>query len=234
MSERLPLKDMTTLIEAVGLGKKFTAGGHETWVFRHLDFLLRPAEMVCLWGPSGSGKTTLLTILAGLERPTEGEVTLLNQPLKDLSEFRAAALRRRAIGFVFQFFYLMPNLTVLENIALPLVAAGQGATALTDARELAVRLGLGERIHHYPRQLSGGEQQRVALARALITNPPIIMADEPTGNLDASSAGVVLSLLRQMTGEGRAVLVASHNPKVAEASDRVFNLGGASDSAKEV
>lgn len=233
MTAGVQAEGRTLLIEAVDLGKKFTVAGKSNWVFRHLNFVLEPKERVCLCGPSGSGKTTLLTLLAGLERPTEGEVTLLGRSLRTLSELRAASLRRKGIGFVFQFFYLMPNLTVLENISLPLVAAGQGGKALTRARELATRLGLGDHLHRYPRQLSGGEQQRVALARALVGDPPIVMADEPTGSLDAASASVVLSLLRQQTGDGRAVLVASHNPRVVEVSDRVVDLTRAAESALE-
>ncbi len=216
-----------SIIEAVDLGKKFVTPGGELWVFRHLNFVLRATEMVCLSGPSGSGKTSLLSLLAGLEGPTEGTVALLGQSLGKLSEARAAVLRRKAVGFVFQFFYLMPNLTVLENIALPLVASGSSRDALTLARELATALGLGNRLSHYPRQLSGGEQQRTAIARAVIASPGVIMADEPTGNLDARSAAGVLALLRQQTREGRAVLVASHSPRVAEISDRVVDLGGA-------
>ncbi len=212
------------LIEACDIGKKYIVGRDTTWVIRHLDFETKPGEMVCLWGPSGSGKTTLLTILAGLENPTEGRVTLLDEPLQGLSEAQTAALRMRAIGFVFQFFYLMPNLTVIENIGLPLVAAGRTRDALTSAHILAAKFGLKDRATHFPRQLSGGEQQRVALARALIADPPIVMADEPTGNLDAKSAGIVLSHLRQLADGGRAVIVASHSARVAEMSDRVLSL----------
>jgi ABC-type lipoprotein export system ATPase subunit len=222
-----------TLLKAVDLGKKFAVGRENIWIFRGLNFSLKSGEMVCLWGPSGSGKTTLLTLLAGLEKPSEGVVTLMGEPLKGLSEPQMARLRMRAIGFVFQFFYLMPGLNVLENIALPLVAAGEAREALSEAKRLAVRLGLGDRLGHFPRQLSGGEQQRVALARALIMDPPIVMADEPTGNLDAASAGVVMSRLRQLADDGRAVLIASHNPRVVEMSDRVFDLATSSTSARE-
>jgi len=212
------------VIEAAGLGKEYSSAGHAFWVFRHLHLTLHQSEMVCVSGPSGCGKTTLLALLAGLEKPTEGTVRLCGQALSGISELRAATLRREAVGFVFQFFYLLPSITVLENVALPLVAAGKGRGALEKAGDLAEQLGLGDRLGHYPRQLSGGEQQRVALARALIGDPSVIMADEPTGNLDASSAELVLSLLRQQAQGNRAVLVASHNPRVVELSDRVIDL----------
>ncbi|MDQ7794319.1 MAG: ABC transporter ATP-binding protein [bacterium] len=212
------------LLRAKGLGKRFGGASDGFWIFRHLDMTLRPSEMVCLSGPSGCGKTTLLALLSGLEKPTEGTVTLMGHSLETMSEARAADVRRKAIGFVFQFFYLLPNLTVQENIALPLIAAGEGRTVLSRAAELASELGLVDRLNRYPRQLSAGEQQRVALARAIISSPAIVMADEPTGNLDASSADVVLSILRRQTQEGRAVLIASHNPKVVEVSDRVIDL----------
>lgn len=204
----------------------YQSGGLKFWALRNVELEVKSGEMVCVWGPSGSGKTTLLSILAGLDRPTEGQVYLAGVSLDRLSSSQIAALRRKHVGFVFQLFYLLPNLTALENIALPLVMAGKAAGALREAASLAERLGLKERGRAYPGQLSGGEQQRIAIARALVTRPSVLMADEPTGNLDAASAGVVLDLLRGQTGEGRAVLVASHNPKVADMADRVFSLEG--------
>ncbi|MDQ7793632.1 MAG: ABC transporter ATP-binding protein [bacterium] len=213
------------VIVARGLGKRYLSGGQQFWVFRGLCLEVEAGEMVCVWGPSGSGKTTLLSLLAGLERPTEGTVHLSGVRVSHLSEARSADLRRRHLGFVFQFFYLLPNLTAVENIALPLVLAGQSAVALPRARALARRLGLGDRCASYPAQLSGGEQQRVAIGRALINEPTVLMADEPAGNLDAASATVVLDILRGQTAEGRAVLVASHNTRIADLADRVVDLG---------
>jgi len=220
-------------IEARGLGKQYRNGGTGFWVFRDLDLSVRQGEMVCVSGPSGCGKTTLLSLLAGLDRPTEGQVSLLGSRIDSMSESKAASIRRRVIGFVFQFFYLLPNLTVLENIALPLMAGPRQRNDTAKAAAMASRLGLGGRIKHYPRQLSGGEQQRVALGRALITDPAVILADEPTGNLDLESAALVLSLLRKQTEEGRTVLIVSHNHLVTRLSDREINLAHYARAAKQ-
>jgi putative ABC transport system ATP-binding protein len=220
-------------IEARGLGKQYRNAGEGFWVFRNLDLTVRQGEMVCVSGPSGCGKTTLLSLLAGLDRPTEGQVSLLGNRIDSMSESSAAAVRRRVIGFVFQFFYLLPNLTVLENVALPLMVGARHGSDLTQAAEMVSRLGLANRIRHYPRQLSGGEQQRVALGRALVTNPSIILADEPTGNLDLESAALVLSALRRQTEEGRTVLIVSHNQLVIRLSDREIDLARITRVSKE-
>lgn len=211
-------------VEASGLGKQYKSVAGAFWVFRGLDLVIQRGEMVCISGPSGCGKTTLLALLAGLERPTEGQVKLMGNRIDNLKESAAAAVRRQTIGFVFQFFYLLPNLTVHENIALPMMAAKARHRDTNRATELADRLGLGARLRHYPRQLSGGEQQRVALARAVVGDPSIILADEPTGNLDAESAREVLALLRAQAQAGRTVLVVSHNRMVADLSDREIDL----------
>lgn len=214
------------LVQARHVGKKYTSGTREFWALRNLNLCVGPSEVVCLWGPSGCGKTTALGILAGLESPTEGEVWLDGIRMDTLSEREAARLRRTSLSFVFQFFYLLPNLSVAENIALPLVMAGRAHGALKEAENLAELLGLSERLRSFPGQLSGGEQQRVAIARALITQPKVLLADEPTGNLDSQASGVVLETLRTLATGGRAILVASHSADIRDLSDRVVNLAG--------
>jgi putative ABC transport system ATP-binding protein len=175
-------------------------------------------------GPSGSGKSTLLALMAGLDRPSEGEVLLDGRPIQDLSEDDLALLRRRTIGFVFQSFQLLGNLTALENVLLPLELADT-PDARSRAEQLLSAVGLGERGHHYPSQLSGGEQQRVALARAFGPRPPILLADEPTGNLDQATGQVVLDTLLALRREsGTTLVLVTHDPEVAGLADRRIHL----------
>jgi len=175
-------------------------------------------------GPSGSGKSTLLALMAGLDRPSEGEVILDGRPIQDLSEDDLALLRRRTIGFVFQSFQLLGNLTALENVLLPLELA-DAPDARSRAEQLLATVGLGQRGHHYPSQLSGGEQQRVALARAFGPRPPILLADEPTGNLDQATGQVVLDMLLALKREsGTTLVLVTHDPEVAGLADRQIHL----------
>ena len=175
-------------------------------------------------GPSGSGKSTLLALMAGLDRPSEGEVILDGRPIQDLSEDDLALLRRRTIGFVFQSFQLLGNLTALENVLLPLELA-DAPDARSRAEQLLSTVGLGQRGHHYPSQLSGGEQQRVALARAFGPRPPILLADEPTGNLDQATGQVVLDMLLALKREsGTTLVLVTHDPEVAGLADRQIHL----------
>lgn len=224
MSSPSSTPGLSPLVEARHIGKRYLSGGREFWALRDFELSVGPLEMVCLWGPSGCGKTTALGILSGLEKPDEGEVWLDGIRLDTLSESEAARVRRTCIGFVFQFFYLLPNLSVAENIALPLVMAGRSREALREAANLAELLGLADRLRSFPGQLSGGEQQRVAIARALVTQPKVLFADEPTGNLDSQSCGVVLDTLRTVAANGRAVIVASHSARIRDSSDRVVSL----------
>lgn len=189
-----------------------------------IDLSIAPGEFVAILGPSGSGKSTLLALMAGLDRPSGGEVMLDGHPIQNLSEDDLALLRRRMIGFVFQSFQLLGNLTARENVLLPLELAGaRDARARADALLLAV--GLGERGHHYPSQLSGGEQQRVALARAFGPKPPILLADEPTGNLDRATGSVVLETLQELRREtGTTLVLVTHDPEVAGLADRCIHL----------
>ena len=180
--------------------------------------------MLAILGPSGSGKSTLLALVAGLDRPTEGEIWLDGQPVHSLSEDALALLRRRSVGFVFQSFQLLPHLTALENVLVPLELRGVAESEERAARLLA-DVGLAERGHHYPAQLSGGEQQRVALARAFAGDPPLLLADEPTGNLDSATGAKVLDLLLDMQRRtGSTLVLVTHDAEVAARADRRIYL----------
>ncbi len=181
-------------------------------------------ELVALTGPSGCGKSTLLHLMGGMDRPTAGEVWLQDEPLHNLSEERLTHLRRSRIGFVFQFFHLLPTMTVEENVELPLLLAGV-RDGLAKARDLLERVGLSERLTAVPATLSGGEMQRAALARALIHNPPLVLADEPTGNLDSDNGATVLRLLRNLAKErGVTVIMATHSAEAAALADRKLEM----------
>ncbi len=189
-----------------------------------IDLAVNPGEFVAILGPSGSGKSTLLGLMAGLDRPTEGQVLVEGSPIQDLSEDALALLRRSSIGFVFQSFQLLDNLTARENILLPLELRDD-SDAERRADELLGQVGLAERGHHYPSQLSGGEQQRVAVARAFAPRPRILLADEPTGNLDTATGAVVLELLSRLRSEaGTTLVLVTHDPSVAALADRSVHL----------
>lgn len=193
-------------------------------ILSEVDFEIARGESVAIVGASGSGKTTLLGLLAGLDLPTEGQVFLENEELTRLDEDGRAALRGRSVGFVFQQFHLMPALTALENVMLPLELAGE-ARARARAVEILDRVGLQERLDHYPRQLSGGEQQRVAIARAFATNPSVLFADEPTGNLDSRTGEQIAELLFQLNEQQNTTLVlVTHDYTLAQHCDRVLAL----------
>jgi putative ABC transport system ATP-binding protein len=196
-------------------------------VLDRLDLSIAPGEFVAILGPSGSGKSTLLGLAAGLDRPTSGEVWLDGEPVHSLSEDALALLRRRKVGFVFQSFQLLPNLTALENVMLPLELLGRDGPEQR-ALELLDEVGLGERSHHYPVQLSGGEQQRVAVARAFAPGPALLLADEPTGNLDSRTGEMVLSALEGLwKGTGATLVLVTHDPALAgRARRRVHLLDG--------
>ncbi len=189
-----------------------------------VDLAVQAGEFVAILGPSGSGKSTLLALMAGLDRPTSGEVRLDGRPIQSLSEDALALLRRHGIGFVFQSFQLLPNLTALENVLLPLELVGAD-TPRRRAEELLLAVGLSERGHHYPAQLSGGEQQRVAVARAFAARPAILFADEPTGNLDHATGTMILDLLARLRrDEGTTLVLVTHDPAVAALADRRIHL----------
>jgi putative ABC transport system ATP-binding protein len=200
------------------------SGAAAVHVLRGISLAIAAGESVSLTGPSGSGKSTLLMTLAGLERAQSGRVVVAGSDLGRLDEDRLAGLRGRAIGIVFQSFHLIPNMTALENVAVPLELAGAG-DALARAQAEMAAVGLGDRLQHYPAQLSGGEQQRVAIARALIARPAVLLADEPTGNLDAGSGGLIAELIFRLRAERGATLVlVTHDEALAGRSDRVIRL----------
>jgi putative ABC transport system ATP-binding protein len=213
------------LLRASGLTKAYPADGVGVRAVRGADLLLAHGEFAAVMGPSGSGKSTLLHMLGGLERPTSGQIWLDGQRVDGLSQARWALLRRRRIGFVFQFFNLLSNMTVADNVE---VAALMGGATSKQARarraELLGELGLASRADVLPTRLSGGEQQRVALARALANRPGLLLADEPTGNLDSAGSAVVLRLLDQVHRAGQAILLVTHDSRVASTADRVISM----------
>jgi putative ABC transport system ATP-binding protein len=211
-------------LECRQVTKRLPSGGHELTILDSVDLAVLPGEFAAILGPSGSGKSTLLGLLAGLDRPTSGSVHLDGVRIDALSEDELSLLRRRKVGFVFQSFQLLPNLTALENVLLPLELAGY-ASARERARELLGEVGLAERTHHYPSQLSGGEQQRVALARAFAPRPLVLFADEPTGNLDAATGARVLELIRALRDkDGTTLVLVTHDPEVARLAQRRIHL----------
>jgi putative ABC transport system ATP-binding protein len=214
------------MIELEGLTKVYAEGGGERVVFRDLDLRVAAGEVVVLLGPSGSGKSTLLNLVSGIDLPTAGSVRIDGRDLTALPERDRTLFRRDRIGFVFQFFNLIPTLTVLENLLLPLELSGREMAADRErARSLLAEVGLADRGGVYPDRLSGGEQQRVAVARALAHDPAVVLADEPTGNLDRDSGRVVLSLLERLARTaGKTVLIVTHSEEAASLADRVLVL----------
>jgi len=220
----MPAESTTPRLELHQVTKRLRSGERELVVVDAVDLAVVPGEFLAILGPSGSGKSTLLGLAAGLDRPTAGEVRIDGRPIQDLSEGELARLRRGRVGFVFQSFQLLANLTALENVLLPLELAG-AAAPLERARRMLAEVGLAEREHHYPAQLSGGEQQRVALARAFATGPDLLLADEPTGNLDGATGARVLELLARLRREhGTTMLLVTHDPEVAARADRRIHL----------
>jgi putative ABC transport system ATP-binding protein len=217
------------MIVAERLTKTYPSGGRPLTVLHEVNFEVEAEEVVAIVGPSGSGKTTLLGLLAGLDQPTTGRVLLDGFNLSALTEDERAEFRSRNVGFVFQTFHLIPTLTALENVLVPLELSGaRGRPSFRGrAHELLDRVGLGDRSHHYPAQLSGGEQQRVALARAFANEPKILFADEPTGNLDQATGAQVIDLLVELNREARTTLVlVTHDLALAGRARRVVRLRG--------
>jgi putative ABC transport system ATP-binding protein len=205
------------------LSRTYLSGGRELTVLKDITFDLEPGGFLAIVGPSGSGKTTLLGLLAGLDRPTSGRVILDGSDLNALNEDARARLRGERVGFVFQSFQLVPTLTALENVQVPLELRGERAEAR--AAELLERVGLGGRGHHYPAQLSGGEQQRVAVARAFANRPRILFADEPTGNLDARTGHMIVELMAELNRDlGTTLVLVTHDPDLAARAHRTIRL----------
>jgi putative ABC transport system ATP-binding protein len=215
-----------SILKTENLGKQYRMGATTVDALIGVDLAVEPGEFVAVMGPSGSGKSTLLHLMGGLDQPTSGDVILDGQRLSAMSDRQVTLTRRRRVGFVFQFFNLLPTLSAEENVALPLLIDGQSARAY-QARvdELLALVGLDDRRGHKPDQLSGGQQQRVAIARALVTQPAIVLADEPTGNLDSRAGEEVLRLLRRTCDEHRQTIVmVTHDPRAASYADRIIFL----------
>jgi putative ABC transport system ATP-binding protein len=214
-----------TLARAIDVSKDYGTGALATPVLFDVSLDVRAGELTLLMGPSGSGKTTLLSILAGLLRPTRGQVELCGRPIAEAPAREVTRARRAHLGFVFQTYNLFPALTALDNVAEVLAMRGVPlGEARAAARQALARVGLGERLHHRPAQLSGGERQRVAIARAFAASPALILGDEPTAALDGASATVVMALLREHVGRGRGVLLVTHDRRLERFADRVVEL----------
>jgi putative ABC transport system ATP-binding protein len=218
------METKTSVLSARGIGKTVQSGSGELVILRDIDLEVTPGEALAVVGASGSGKSTLLALLAGLDTPTSGSVALDGHDLFALDEDQRARLRGRMLGFVFQSFQLLPALTALENVMLPLELAGKD-DAEESARQMLQRVGLDERLKHYPKHLSGGEQQRVALARAFVVRPKLLLADEPTGSLDAQSGAAVIDLLFELNREyGTTLVLVTHDTALAARCARAVRL----------
>jgi len=215
-----------SLLETRGLKKTYPQGKQSVEVLRGIDVTVDKGEFVAVVGPSGSGKTTFMQLVGGLDRPSAGSVRLGGESIDTFSDAKLSAFRRKKLGFVFQFFHLLPTLSAEENVCLPLLLDGAPyAKVAPAAASLLERVGLGARKHHRPDQLSGGEMQRVAIARALIADPILILADEPTGNLDSKTGTLVLELFRDTVKErGQTVIMVTHDPRAAKLADRVIAM----------
>ena len=214
------------IVNILGVHKYFQRGSEKIDVLNGLNMQVGPGEFVGLMGPSGSGKTTLLNLIAGLDRPSEGEVWVGEYPISHMSESELARWRTRHIGFVFQFYHLLPVLSAYENVELPLLllplSRAERATQVRTALEL---VGLKDRSSHRPGQLSGGQQQRVGIARAIVTDPTLIVADEPTGDLDSRSAGEILDLIEELRSAlQKTIILVTHDPRAGQRADRILRL----------
>ncbi len=219
------LSTMKTLISLQGLRKKYTIGTQVVHALDGLDLQIDRNEYVALMGPSGSGKSTLMNILGCLDSPTQGNYTLNQQDVAHLNEDQLAEIRNREIGFVFQTFNLLPRYTALENVALPLIYAGLDRESREErAKEVLTQVGLADRMSHRPNELSGGQRQRVAVARALVNRPSIILADEPTGNLDTATSMEIMALFQEIQEAGNTVILVTHEEDIAACAKRVVRL----------
>lgn len=224
------------VIELRSVGRVYPSGAERVSAIHDVDLIIYPGETVAITGPSGSGKTTLLNLIAGLDHPTSGEIRVTGQNLGALSEGKLTAFRAKSIGLVFQDPHLLPGLSAVENVAVARLPWGRRSELMKEARKLLEALGLGERLHHPPSRLSGGERQRVGLARALLGRPQILLADEPTGNLDAKTTEGLIALLTDLREDmGITLVIATHDPAVATMANRIVRLiGGTVESDRTV
>lgn len=211
------------MVKVNNLEKDFTRGSEVIRAVNGVSFEIPKGQLVAVTGASGAGKTTLLSCIGLLERPTGGTLEVNGKLIKGISETGMTVLRRQLMGFVFQRFFLIPTISALDNVMLPLTFAGRSKPR-NHVIELMKRLGVGDRIYHKPGQISGGQMQRVAIARALVLDPPVIIADEPTGNLDSSNANLMFEIFRKLSSEGKTILVATHSENLAKSCDRIIRM----------
>ena len=212
------------MIEISGLIKTLYGGGHKVEILKSIDLTIPTGQFIAITGHSGSGKTTLLSLIAGLDAPTDGEINIDGQDITKLNEDELALLRGNRFGFIFQNFHLIPTLTALENVVLSL-ELNNTPGALQKSEDLLSEVGLGDRLNHYPAQLSGGEQQRLSIARAFVNEPDIILADEPTGNLDSKNSDHIMDLIQELHQVKKAtIILVTHEPQVANQSQRILTL----------
>jgi putative ABC transport system ATP-binding protein len=215
---------MKPVIKVQNLTKTYQMGESDVQALRGVSFVVERGEFVALMGPSGSGKSTLMHLLGCLDRPTDGVYWLDGQDVGGLSRREQAAVRNERIGFVFQTFNLLPRMSALDNVAMPLMYRGRAKQVRERATEALERVGLAERVHHRPTEMSGGQRQRVAVARALVTNPALILADEPTGNLDSKTGADIMALLTELNGENRTIILVTHDTAFAAYARRTLQM----------
>jgi len=223
------------MIELKNASKKYQQGAREVHALKDVSLNIKKGEFLSVMGQSGSGKSTLLNLMGGLDQPSSGEIFIDKRPLHGISDDELTLIRRRRVGFIFQFFNLLPILTAVENVSLPLLLEGTPLSQIkSKAIDLLGQVGLGERVEHRPEQLSGGEMQRVAIARALITGPAVLLADEPTGNLDSHTSEEIFMLLRNLNEEGQTIVMVTHDSRAAAYGTRIITLkdGGLSEDIR--
>jgi putative ABC transport system ATP-binding protein len=215
-----------SLVSIQNISKSYWRDSLEIPVLNNISLEIKPGEFLALMGPSGSGKTTLLNLIAGIDRPTEGTITVADVDISKLNESELASWRARHVGFVFQFYNLLPVLTAFENVELPLLLSKLSKKERKEHVEFTLNLvGLSDRIHHYPKQLSGGQEQRVAIARSIVSDPTLLVADEPTGDLDKVSAGEILNLLERLNDEfKKTIIMVTHDPRAADKAHQIKHL----------
>lgn len=226
---------MAEIIKVENVKKIYRMGDNEVRALDGVSLVVEEGEFLIVMGPSGSGKTTLLHLMGCLDKPTEGEIYIASTPVSKLNDSQLAKIRNKMVGFVFQQFNLLPRLTALENVELPMIYAGVPKSARRKkAKELLELVGLGDRLHHRPTQLSGGQMQRVAIARALANDPMVLLADEPTGNLDSKSGEEILKIFSELNERGQTIIIVTHDPEVAKHAGRIVRMRDGKIVSEEV